>query len=161
MKTTLYQINDGDLDVANQASDRSLVRVQVSASEAKSGIPRVSSGAIARTQVGDHCLSSSCSILGGLVGTTDIGELVVDAVGNDGWVESLLLALVAERVLGLEGEFGGGAVVEPGFEFHGGDAESEVQAGDGRGYEAAEVASDGVSDGARTDAGCCAEEGAA
>lgn len=147
--------------MANQASDRSLVRVQVGASEAKSGIPCVSSGAIARTQVDDHCLSSGSSILSGLVGTTDVGELVVDAVGNDGWVESLPLALVTERVLGLEGEFGGGAFVEPGFEFHGGNAESEVQAGDGRGYETAKVASDGVSDGARTDAGCGAEEGAA
>ncbi len=140
-----------NLSVANQASLRSIVRVQVGASKAKSAIPRLSSAVVARAQAGDECLSGSGSILGSLVGTTDVGELIVDAVGDDGWVESLLLALVAEGVLGLEGEGGGSTAVEPGFEFHGGNAETEIQGSVGGCDEAAEITCHCVGDGPETD----------
>lgn len=117
--------------MTNQSSDRSVVRVQVGSSKAKSGIPRLSSAVVARTQAGDECLSSSGGILSSLAGTTDVGKLIVDAVGNDGRVKSFLLSLVAERVLSLEGEGSGSTPIEPCFELHGWDTEAEVEGGVG------------------------------
>jgi hypothetical protein len=54
------------------------------------------------------------------------------------------LAFVDERVDGLESELGVGAAIEPGFEFHGGHAETEIKTGDGRRDETAEVTGYGV-----------------
>ena len=106
--------------MANKASLGRIVRVQVRVRKAKSSVPRLSSAVITRTQASDEGLGSSSGILSSLAGTADVGELVVDAVGDDGGVKSLLLSLVAERILGLEGESCGGAAVESGFELHGG-----------------------------------------
>ncbi len=139
--------------MANKASLRSIVRVEVGASEAKSSVPRLSSAVVLGAQVGDEILSSSGGVLGGLAGATDVGELVVDAVGNDGGVESLLLSLVDERVLGLEGEFRVTAAVKSRLELHGGDAETEVERGVGGCDETTEVTSDSVSHGTETNGG--------
>lgn len=130
--------------MASQASLRSIIRVDIGARKAKSAVPSLGSASITRPEAGDESLSSSGGILSGLVGAADVGELIVDAVGDDGGVESLLLSLVDKRVLGLEGGFCGGAAVEPGLEFHGRDAETEVQGSVGGCDEAAKVAGDGV-----------------
>lgn len=115
----------GDLDVANKASLRSIIRVEVSAREPKSRIPRISRRANL-PQRPNQRLRRSSRILSSLVRTTDIGKLVMNAVGNNNRVKSLLLSLVAKRVLGLERGFRGGTAVEPGFEFHGWYAKPEV-----------------------------------
>jgi len=150
-----------DLCVANQTSLRSIIRVNVCTRKAKSAIPRISSTSITRTKADDESLSSSGSILSSLVRTADIGELIVDAVSDDGGIESLLLSLVDERVLGLEGGFCGGAAVESGFEFHGRDAETEVEGCVGGCDEAAEVTGDGVGYGAEAGGWGVAGEGGA
>lgn len=147
--------------MANQASLRSIIRIDIGTRKAKSAVPRISSTSITRTKTDDESLSSSGSILSSLVRTTNIGELIMDAVSDDGGVESLFLSLVDERVLGLEGGFCGGAAVESGFEFHGRDAEAEVE-GRVRGCdEAAEVTGDGVGYGAEAGGWGVAGEGGA
>ena len=94
------------LCVANETSNRSIVRVGVSTSKSQCRVPGISSRGIPRPKSHNLSLSSGSSILSSLVGPTDIGQLIVDAVGDDGWVESLLLSLVDERVDGLEGRCG-------------------------------------------------------
>jgi hypothetical protein len=139
----------------------SIIRVNVSTRKAKSAIPRISSTSIPRPKPDNESLSSSSGILSSLVSTTDIGELIMDAVSDNGGVESLLLSLVDERVLGLEGGFCSGAAVEPGFEFNGRDAEAEVE-GCVRGCDkAAEVTGDCVGYGAEAGGGAVAGEGGA
>jgi hypothetical protein len=139
--------------VTNQASLWSIIRVNVSTRKAKSAIPRISSTSIPRPKPDNESLSSSSGILSSLVSTTDIGELIMDAVSDNGGVESL--------VLGLEGGFCSGAAVEPGFEFNGRDAEAEVE-GCVRGCDkAAEVTGDCVGYGAEAGGGAVAGEGGA
>jgi hypothetical protein len=113
--------------VANKAGLRSIVRVEVGASEAKSSVPRLSSAVVLGAQVGDENLSSSSGVLGSLAGAADVGQLVADLLGDDGGVESFLLSFVDRGVLGLEGEFRVTAAVESWLEFHGWDAETEVE----------------------------------
>lgn len=112
--------------MANQASLRSIIRIDIRPRKPKSAIPRLRSTSISCPKTNNQSLRRSSSVLSSLVRTTDVGELIVDAVRDDGRVERLLLALVDERVLGLEGGFRGGAAVKPGFEFHGRHAEAEV-----------------------------------
>ena len=138
--------------MANKASLRRIVRVQVGVRKAKSSVPRLSSAVVARAQASNEGLSCSSGILCCLAGTANVGELVVDAVGDDARVESFLLALVAEGVLRLEGEGCSGAAVEPGFELHGWHAEAEVERGVSRCYETTEVTGHCVGDGAEADA---------
>ena len=130
--------------MTNKASLRRIVRVQVRVCKAKRSVPRVSCAAVARAQANNEGLSSGSGILGSLVGTAYVGELVVDAVGDDGRVESFLLAFVDERVLGLESEGCGSAAVQPGLEFHGWHAEAEVERAIGRRNEAGEGTCHGV-----------------
>ena len=100
-----HKLSD-DLCVAYQASNGSIVRVGIGAIESQCGVPRVGSTLIARPQSRDLSLSSGSGVLCGLISTADVGQLIVDTVGDDVWVESLLLSLVDERVNGLEGECG-------------------------------------------------------
>ncbi len=147
--------------MANEAGLRGVVGVGVGAGEAQGRVPGVSSGHLfptvssgqastykvaggwetERENVGAYILGAErldlrlggiASILGSLVGVAHVGELVADAVGDDVGVESLLLALVDERVDGLEGELGVLAAIEAGLELDGRHAQAEVEAGDGR-----------------------------
>lgn len=113
--------------MANKASLGSIIWVEVGASKAQSSVPRISSTVVTRAKSSNHSLSSGSSILSSLVSTTDIGKLIVDSVGDDRWVESLLLSLVDERVDGLESESGGGTSIKTSFELHGWNAESKVE----------------------------------
>lgn len=149
------------LVMANQPSLWRVIRIQIRPRKPKRTIPRVSRRTIPRPQIRNRRLRSSRRILSSLVRTTDIGQLVVNSVRNDIWVQSLLLAFVDERVLRLEGEGCAGAAVEPGLEFHGGDAEAEVETCDCGGDESGECPCYGIGDGAEADTGGRAEEGAA
>jgi hypothetical protein len=148
-----------NLSVSNQASLRSVIRVSVSPSKSQLGIPRISRTLIPRPQCRNLRLRRRSRVLRSLVRTTDVRQLVMDAVRDDVRVERLFLALVDERIDGLKGEFRGGAAVEPGFEFDRRDAETEVQTRDAGGDEAAEVAGYGVGYCAGADSGGGAEEG--
>lgn len=138
------------LSVSNQTGLGSIVRVSVSTRETQSRVPSISGTGILRAQVGNHCLSSSGSTLSGGIGTADIGQLIVNSVGDDVRVQSLLLALVDERVDSLEGRFGGCPAIKTSLELHGGDTETKVETGNGRCDEAVEGTGDGVGDCAST-----------
>lgn len=88
--------------MSNQASLRSVVRVGVGARETQSSVPGIRGSSITRAQSDDLCLSSGGGILSSLVGTADVGQLIVNSVGDDGWVKSLLLSLVDDGIDGLE-----------------------------------------------------------
>jgi hypothetical protein len=157
--TPTQVINNGNtLCVSNQASLRSVIRVGVGAIESESSVPCISSGNISRAKVGNHGLSSGGSILSSLVGTADVGQLVVDSVGDDGWVKGLLLSLVDEWVNSLEGGSGGSTTVKSKLELHGGHAKTEVESGDGGGNETIEVSGDSVGNGSGTYSWRCADE---
>src|ERR1700761_7501234 len=123
--------------MANQTSLRGVVRVDISAGKSKQLVPRLSSASIPGTKSGDLGSGGGRRILGCLVGSAHVSELVVDAVGDDVGVQGLLLAPVHQRVDGLEGRLGIGATVKPGFEFDGGNAQAKVERRVGRGHEAA------------------------
>ena len=144
--------------MANEASNGSIVRVGVGTSEAQDSVPRVGGTNIFCAKSGDLDLSSGSSILSSLVGATDVGQLIGDAVGNDIWVESLLLSLVNERVDSLEGEFGSCAAIKSSLKLHGWDTESEVETSDSRGDESGEVSSNGVGDCSESNTWGCAEK---
>lgn len=145
--------------MANKTSDRSVVRVGVGTSEAQCCVPSIGGRDIPRSKSYDLSLGCSCCIFCRLVGATDVGQLIVDAVGDDRWVESLLLSLVDERIDGLEGKCGCGATVKTSLEFHGWDTESEVETSDRGGNETVKVSGNGVGDGSESDTWGCAEKG--
>lgn len=99
------------LSVSNQTGLRSIVRVSVGTRKSQSRIPSISGTSIFRAQVSNHCLSSSSSTLGGGIGSTDVGQLIVNSVGDDAGVQSLLLTFVDQRVNGLEGRCGGSPTI--------------------------------------------------
>ncbi len=80
--------------MSNQAGLRRIIRVRVCALKTERRIPRLRSRDISRSECHDRDLSCSGGILSSLIGTTDISQLIVDAVGDDGRVKSLLLSLV-------------------------------------------------------------------
>jgi hypothetical protein len=90
------------LCVANKTSLRSVVRVGVCSRETKSSVPQISSCSVTRTGSYDFSGGSCDSILSSLRSSARVRHLILDSVGNDSWVESFLLALVAERVDSLE-----------------------------------------------------------
>jgi len=143
----LLQASQTNLCVANKAGDRSIIWVDVGTIKSKSGVPRLGSGGISRSEGHDHGLSCGSGVLGSLVSSADVGQLVVDSVGDDSWVESLLLALIDLRIDGLEGTGSSSTAVESKFEFHGWGAEAEVKTGDCRSLETSEVTSYGIRDG--------------
>lgn len=120
--------------MSDQSSLRSIIRVSVRARKAQNRVPRIrrtNNLRIRQRNRRNLRLGGRTSRLCRLIGIAYIGQLVADAVGDDVGVECFLLALVDERVDGLEGELGVGTPVEAGFEFHGWDAGAEVEAGDG------------------------------
>jgi len=130
--------------MANKAGLRGVVGVGVGTSKSKSGVESIGGRGITRSKSNNHSLSSCDSIFGSLVGTTSVGHLVVDAVGDDGWVESLLLALVAERILSLESPGSCCTAVQAELELHGGDAETEVETSNGGCHETIESTGDWI-----------------
>lgn len=101
--------------MANETRLRSIVRVGIGTSKAKLRVPRVSRGHVARAS-SKVSLGLEAGSLSSSVGTTDVGELIADAVHNDGGVESLLLTLVDNRVDGLERELSVLPIVQPSLE---------------------------------------------
>lgn len=77
----------------------------------------------------DLGLGSLASILGGLVGSADVGELVADAVGDDVGVEGLTLASEDGGVNGVEGELVSPASRTASNEVDGRDAGAEIETG--------------------------------
>ena len=135
-----------DLCVADETGNGSIVRVGVGTSKAQCCVPSIGCTAVSRTKCSNLGLGSCSSILGGLVSAADVGQLIVDAVGDDGWVKSFLLSLVDERVDGLEGGFGGGATIKSSLEFHGRGTETKVESCNGRSDESAKVSGDSICD---------------
>jgi hypothetical protein len=123
----------GDLCVADETGLRSVVRVGVGTGEAESGVPRIGDGDISDGEGGDLGLGGQASSLCISSGATDVGQLITDAVGDDVWVQGLLLSLVDNWVDGLEGEFSDLAAIEPGLEFHCWHTGSKVEAKGGLG----------------------------
>ena len=99
------------LGVAHEAGLGSIVRVGVGPGKTKLRVPRIGSGDVPSTssKVGQ---GRGAGILSSGIGLADVRELVADSPHDDGRVERLLLALVDERVNGLEGELGILATVE-------------------------------------------------
>lgn len=98
--------------MANETRLGSVIRVGISTSKAKLRIPRVGCGHVASPS----SEISLCLEAGGLsisISTANVGELIADAVHDDGRVERLLLTLVDKRVDGLECELGVLATVKP------------------------------------------------
>lgn len=60
-------------------------------------IPRISSRDILRRQSRDLRLRRRTSRLRGRIGIANISQLIADTVGDDVWVQSLLLSLVDQR----------------------------------------------------------------
>ena len=145
--------------MSNQPSNRRIIGVRIGPRKPQRRVPRVSRGRISGSKRRNLRLSRGSRVLRGLVSTADVGQLVVDPVGDDVGVQGLFLPFIHQGIDGLEGRLRGGAVVEPGFEFHGGDAEAEVERGVGGGDEAGEVARDGVGDCAETGGRGCADHG--
>lgn len=116
--------------MSNKTSLGSVIRVGVCPSKAKSSIPRVSSGSILSSKSRDLSLSISARRLSGIIGTTDVGQLIADSVGDDVGVQRLLLSLVDLGIDGLEGELCGLSAVESCFELYGWGAGSKVKTGD-------------------------------
>jgi hypothetical protein len=117
--------------VTDETSLRSIIRVDVRASKAKLGVPRIRRRGISRAERKNACLGGEAGGNRSLVRGTDIRELIADSVGDDVGVESLLLALVDSGVNGLKRELGGLAAVESSLELDGWSALAEVKAGDG------------------------------
>jgi hypothetical protein len=132
--------------VANQLRLRRVVGVGIGAFEAQCVIPRIRGTSITRTQNHDLSLSSGSSIFGSLVGTTNVGQLVVNSVGDDSGVESFLLPLIDKRVDGLESRFGGCTTVKTSLELDGRGTDSKVEISDGGSLKAGEVSSYCVGD---------------
>lgn len=143
--------------MANESSNGSVIGVDVNAIESERCVERLGSRGISRSKSNDHSLSSCDGILGSLVGTADVGHLVVDAVGDDGWVEGLLLSLVDLRILGLEGAGGGSTAVKSELELHGWGADTKVKTGDGGGLETGESTSDRIGDCSESSSWCRAD----
>lgn len=97
--------------------------------KAKGGVESISSRGILGAEALDEILGSTASILGSLVGLTDVGELVADAVGDDVGVESLLLALGNKIIGGEEGTLISTATGAAKNKVHGGSAETKVSTG--------------------------------
>ena len=97
--------------MTNKASLRSIVGVNVSSCKAQSFVPGVGCCLIlgTTTEISLSRLASSDSVVGS---TADVDELITDAVEDDVGVESLLLTLVHNGVLGLEGELASLASIE-------------------------------------------------
>jgi hypothetical protein len=134
------------LYVTDQASNWCIIRVGLGTSKSQCGVPCISSGNIPRAQRSDLSLSGNSSILGSLVGTADIGQLILDSVGDNAWVEGLLLSFVDERVNSLEGECSGCTTVKTGLKLDGWGADSEVETGDGGFDKSVEVSGHCVGD---------------
>lgn len=100
--------------MADKAGLGSIIGVGVGTSKAELRVPRISSGNVAGA-TSEVSLGLEAGSLGSGVGGADVGELIADAVHDDGRVERLLLALVDKRVDGLEGELGSLAAVESGL----------------------------------------------
>ncbi|KIH88424.1 hypothetical protein SPBR_06640 [Sporothrix brasiliensis 5110] len=155
LKAALNEIQSGlseagHLCVADKASLGSVVGVGVGAAETQQSVPRLGSSDVAFAG-GDHLgQGGSCGVLGGLIGTANVGQLVVDAVHDDLGVQGLLLASVDKRVDGLESTFARRAAVQASLELHGWHAETKVKARHGGRDEAVKRALHGVGD--RTEA---------
>ena len=134
------------LSVSNQTGLGSIVRVSVSTRESQSRVPSISGTGIPRAQASNDRLSSSSSTLSGGICSTDVGQLIMNSVGDDVGVQSLLLALVHQRVNSLEGRFSGGTAIKTSLKLHGGDTETKVKTSNGGCDETIESTSDGVGD---------------
>lgn len=126
--------------MTNQSSLRSIIRVGVGARKAQCGIPRISSGSVPCCKSRDLSLSRSTSCLRSSVSTAHIGKLIADTVGDNVGVESFFLALVDNRIDGLEGVFGGSTTVKTGLELDGWDALAKIKTRDRAGNKAREDA---------------------
>lgn len=93
------------LCVANKPGLRSVVWVGVGTSETKSSIPGIGGSLIAGSESEDVGLCGDAGCNSGIAGSTGVAKLVADAVGDNVWVQSLLLSLVHDRVNCLECEF--------------------------------------------------------
>lgn len=121
--------------MAYQARLWRIIRVRIGPRKSKYSIP-----IIRRTNIlirRNRRLRGQTSGLRSRIRIAHIRQLVADTVHDDRRVERLLLSFVDQGIDGLEGELGGGATVQTGFEFHGRDTEAEVQTRDGGGLDAA------------------------
>lgn len=117
--------------MANQPRLGSIVRVYIGSRESQRRVPCVRCARILGPQSQDLRLSSLASRLRSRIRVAHVGQLVADTVRDDVRVQRLLLALIDQWVLRLKREFSVRAPVEPGLEFDGRCAETEVQSGDG------------------------------
>ena len=127
------------LGMASETSFRGIIGIYIRPSKSQDAVPRLGGGGIPSPQISNLSLGSGRGIFRRLIGTTDVGQLIVDSVGDDAWVKRFFLSFVDKRVNGLEGGFGVGAAVKTSLELHGRDTETEVKTGNRRFYESTKV----------------------
>jgi len=115
------------LCVTDQPGLRSVVRVDVSSSKSKGGVPCIGRGSISCSKSQDLSLCVVASSQGLVRSTANVAKLIADTGGDDVRVQGLLLAFVDNGVDGLEGELGLLATVESSLELDGWGAGSEVK----------------------------------
>ena len=140
--------------MTDKTSNRCVIWVGVGTSETESSVPSIGCGLITRAQSQDLGLSSNSGILSSLVGTADVGELILDSVGDDVWVQGLLLSFVHDRVDSLEGGLGVPASVQSKFELDGWDTGTEVETGDAGSDKSIKVTSDSICYSTDTSSSC-------
>lgn len=124
------------LIMSNQTRLRRVIRVCICAGKAQRGIPSICSRRILSTQRRDLCFRRRARRLGRVIGIAHVSQLVTNTVGDDVWVQSLLLALIDQRVLRLESELCVRAPVESSLELDCWCAQAEVESCDGGFYQA-------------------------
>lgn len=98
--------------------------------EPQSLVESISRGLVLSSESLDQCLGALASILCSLVGLADIGELVANAVGDNVWVECILLSLGHKRVGGQERALGCLTAGAAKLEVHGRRALAKVSTGE-------------------------------
>lgn len=117
------------LPIINHTTSPLSPRCESYTSEPEQAVPRLRRGGVAGAERLDLGLGFPAEVLGGVVGTADVGQLVADAVRDDVGVEGLLLVGRDLRVIGLEGELVGRTPVQAALELYGRVTGAEVDCG--------------------------------
>ncbi len=116
--------------MANKTSLGCSIRVGISSRKSEELIPLIGSSLVSRSKRRDISLRGCASRLCGVVGSTDVTQLIANTVGDNIWVQGFLLALVDDWVNSLECELGFTASIDSGLKFDGWGAGSKVETGD-------------------------------